>query len=322
MESLEDVVEQSSLVDKCNQSLRIYLPNLTDPTEEGRKIRSEHAFFIATVSASDGPAKAVGLFFAYSSGEDEIREVSPAMVHPQHRRQGLFKRMLQAATDELTHCTRFVFTVCDQAEAGVACATHMGFQRDEGLDQYLQCFQVPPPAGPGRPPLPIVKLEQTEDVEEVFSVWETDRGPFDSEADVEEQKKFIRDSLIDDKERCLVLRLPEETRAPVEGGGKEQGMEAGTSQQQNRYIAVGTITYAARKKDDDVYFLNVIVRPEYQKRGLGEAMVREATRMCFEDMHKKFVALETPYEYASRLYQRAGFVVSQSFHQWAMDVLR
>lgn len=79
---------------------------------------------------------------------------------------------------------------------------------------------------------------------------------------------------------------------------------------------IGMVSYVARDNEEEAYLMNIIMRPEFRGRGYGEAMVREAVRICLDEMKKKRVELETSNPLASRLYQRAGFIVQHSFHNW------
>jgi len=274
---LHVVVEAANSADQCDHGIRVHLESLI----EDERVEEDGCFVALSRKHS-----AVGMLLALY---DEDTANATALVHPQYRLRGVFRRLLSAFMSSLPNRELSVrFEICEQSFSGACCAKHLGWKlRDvDECDQYLECRVLTSSTRL----LPSVKLISAglPQVEEILSIWASEYGPYDQEQENEERQTMIKD--LSTRERCWLLRSD----------------DTGT--------AIGSITFVT--SENDAYFMNVVVRPEFRGKGLGEAMIREATHICLQDFKKTFVALETTKPQASRLYQRAGFVVKQSYHEW------
>jgi len=259
---------------------------LEKPTPEEESDEEAITPCFVAVSAAD---QAVGYLVCHD--ENNNSSSCSAFVHPAYRRRGLFRRLWFAARDFFSSGHLLSFEICCQSLSGITCASCLCFRRQDSLDWYLVCLRL----APATRPLPNISLTFGDKAfaDDVFRLWELEYPSSDAEEAAQMRASILKD--LSTREKCFVLR--ETASGP----------------------AVGSIT--AVLDGPEAYFMNVIVAPALRGRGLGEAMLREAVRMCLQDMGKERVTLETTKVPAARLYERVGFEVRLSWSEWQAPCL-
>ena len=246
--------------------------------------------FVAASPLDERLEKPLGFLFAYNDEKDEDERPQHsivAIVHPVHRRTGIFRRMVRVIKDALPpepSERTLVFEFSGQSATGMACAAAMGLkQTANNCDNYMICTRLAPPS-PTRT-LPEISLTRVgvECLEEILAIWMQERP----ENNEEKEREILRKDLTSELQ-CFLLRKDERT--------------------------IGSLTFTV--SEDDVYLMNVIIVPEARCRGYGEAMVRAATLHSLQELKKPRVCLETTNPDAVRVYQRVGFAVANSWESW------
>src|SRR5690348_7422490 len=91
---LKELVKAASAADGCDHSIRLFLDALLK--DEWLTTTSSFAAF---TSGDERLEKPLGFLFAYYDGKDEAERPQysiVAIVHPVHRRSGVFRRMVIA----------------------------------------------------------------------------------------------------------------------------------------------------------------------------------------------------------------------------------
>lgn len=226
----------------------------------------------------------IGYLALYAFKRQEA-EVS-AMVHPNYRRQGIFKQLMAAAQEELK--TRgiadFLF-ICEQASAsGTGCMQAIG--ADYNFSEYKMELKGEVTANP-HADVHLRPAQQT-DLEKMVHM---DQLCFDISADA--TLAHIQQMLIDSAHHCWIATI--------------RGQIIGKIQ--------ATITQS------EAYISGFCLFPYYRGRGYGTAILIHTINWLKDNGYTNIVLeVETENRSALSLYQRCGFVTATAYDYYRLPV--
>jgi len=229
-------------------------------------------------------AKLVGYLNISSYGTQEKELLG--MVHPEHRRRGIFRILLMAASEECMRSgVQKLILVCEHASrSGLAFAASIGahydfsehamllgdFQERRTVDEQIHVRE----AGAG-------------DFEALVSIMATDLG------DTEEAKFYVA-QFSQRPGQCFYL---------------------GTLNEQS----AGCLRLD--EMEDEVGIYGFVVRPEYRGRGYGRQILEAAIRTIHAEGDKRItLEVETHNTNAIGLYRSCGFQVITTYDYYAFEL--
>lgn len=222
----------------------------------------------------------VGVLICYNACQ------SDAFVHPAQRRKHVFTALL-AQHRVLMDISDIPFDVCDSSTTGMACAKHLGLvnqHTDNDNDQYMKIEQLSNVAKE-LPKIRGVKATH-EHVDLLVSIWLEDQQHLTPE----EYKKMVLEDFKTDFETWIYFN------------------------ESNEHVAFVAVSC---EENEEAFVRNVIVRPQYRRRGYGEAVMRHNVAYWLHEQNKKYVELMATSNASSKLYSKCGFYVTASYSLWA-----
>ena len=202
-----------------------------------------------------------------------------SMVHPDHRRKGIFRTLLTAAKEEcLQRGVEKLTLVCEHAShSGQSCVAAIGAQHDfSEHEMVLGTFQ---PRRTFDQQLHVRKADAN-DTEALIAVVATDFG------DVEEAQSYILDFLAQPNQPFYLATLDQEP--------------------------IGCLRLD--EMDNEVGIYGFIVRPEYRGRGYGRQILEEVIRTAQAQSSRGIMLeVETNNTNAIGLYCSCGFEVKTTY---------
>jgi len=219
---------------------------------------------------------------SYGTKEKELT----GMVHPEHRRKGIFRTLLTAAKEEcMLRGVQKVILVCEHASrSGLAFAAAIGALHDFSEHaMVLGDFQERRTANER------VHTREAglEDFEALTSIITTDFG------DVEEAKFYVAQFLQRPGQRFYLGMLNEE--------------------------AIGCLRLD--EIEDEVGIYGFVVRPEHRGRGYGRQILEETIRIIRAEGGKEItLEVETDNVNAIGLYRSCGFQVKTTYDYYSISL--
>lgn len=216
------------------------------------------------------------------------REAEVAVaVHPDYRRQGIFRRLLAAARQELQRRrTPDLLFICERPSAsGAACMQALGAKYDFSEYKMNLIEAVEPSPAPAEFLLRPARPEDAPDLARM------DELCFGNPA-AETMKQLERELVDGDREFLVAL----------------QGAEK-----------VGKVRIS--KGEGEVFITAFCVLPEHRRRGLGRAILTRTVAQLVAG-HRQPISLEvaTDNAHALSLYERCGFQTSTAYDYYRLPV--
>ena len=219
---------------------------------------------------------------SYGTKEKELID----MVHPDHRRKGIFRALLTAAREEcLRQGVQQFILICEHAsQSGMAYATAIGahyafsehemvlgpFQQKHSLDERLH-----------------IRKAGADDAEVLTSIMATDFG------DLDEAQHYITSFLPRPDQPFYLATLDQEP--------------------------IGCLRLD--ETADSVGIYGFVVRPEYRGRGYGRQLLESVIRTIQAKSQRPItLEVETNNTNAIGLYQSCGFEVKATYDYYNLDI--
>lgn len=231
----------------------------------------------------------VGYLMAYGFGKDE-RELT-GMVHPEHRRRGIARALLQAAREEYTgHGVRELLLISEQhSTSGKAFVAAVGarykFSEHEMVLSHLQeRFQFDDRL--------IFRPANPDDLDALATIHSAVEGTL-----AEREKPRIQDFLHDPRRRYYIATF----------GENEVGCQE----------PVGCLRLDEMEHEIGIYSFAVI--PDYQDRGYGRQMLEEVIRSIHARSQKPIMLdVDVTNARAIHLYRSCGFDIKTTYDYYSI----
>lgn len=228
----------------------------------------------------------VGHLALYGFNQREA-EIS-AMVHPNHRRQGIFKQLVALANTELkTRSIPEMLFICEQSSASGK-AGMQALAAHYELSEYKMRWQEPPTFSAG-PSLLQLRPGQPEDIPELVRLDEICFG-----VSPEAAQRWLAQDLADPQRRLWVATL-----GPLK---------------------IGKINVWSSATE--TYISGFCIQPEYRGQGYGKTALTRVLEQLAAERHTQVVLeVACENEHALSLYQQCGFRTITAYDYYRLPVL-
>ncbi|GAC1423275.1 MAG: GNAT family N-acetyltransferase [Ktedonobacteraceae bacterium] len=216
------------------------------------------------------------------------------MVHPEHRRKGIARLLLQAAKEEGRHSgIEQLVLMCERAStSGTAFAhaihAHLDYSEHE---MVLVTFKERPVFDEH---LTFRQAVNADDFAMIELIMATDMG------DIEQAKQYVADSLKQGNQHFYIMTF----------GGPEVGCDE----------PIGCLRLIERAQDIGIY--GFVVRPEYRGKGHGRQLLQEVIRILRNE-GPKGIMLEVDVQNTNALglYLSCGFEIKTTHDYYNFEVI-
>ncbi len=262
-----ELADNTALANTCNAYERIELKLNMDMLEQRAGEFVEDFLYYAE-------GELVGFLGMYGFHSSEV-ELS-GMVHPDHRRRGIFRTLLRAAQAECKARAipkQIVITPAG-SPSGKACMTAL--QASYSFSEYTMHLQRPPQ----RLDASAIQLRQAT-VDDIAHLAQLDALGF--HMSWEDAESYTRNTLLQPGKRSYLAVLQQQPDRPI-----------------------GKITVLLHRGSAFIY--GFVVHPDHQKRGYGRQILTETIRLLLDDQCGQ-ISLEVACEnaHALGLYHSCGF---------------
>ena len=208
------------------------------------------------------------------------------IVHPEHRRKGIARLLLQAAKEEARHSgIEQLVLMCERAStSGTAFAQAMHARLDfSEHEMVLGTFQERPVFDER---LTFRQAVNPDDVAALVSIMATDMG------DVEQAQRYVTDMIKLDNQRFYLMTF----------GGPNLGCDE----------PIGSLRLGHLSEDTGIY--GFVVRPEYRGKGYGRQLLQEVIRIIRSESSKRIMLeVDVHNTNALGLYLSLGFEIKTTY---------
>ena len=208
------------------------------------------------------------------------------MVHPEHRRKGIARLLLQAAKEEARHSgIEQLILMCERVSiSGTAFAqaihARLDFSEHEmvlGTFQERLVFDER---------ITIRQAVNPDDVDALVTIMATDMG------DVEQAQRYVMDAFKRDNQRFYLMTF----------GGPDLGCDE----------PIGSLRLSYLSEDTGIY--GFVVRPEYRGKGYGRQLLQEVIRILRSESSKGIMLeVDVNNTNALGLYLSIGFEIKTTY---------
>ena len=209
-----------------------------------------------------------------------------AMVHPEHRRKGIARLLLQAAREEARHSgIEQLVVMCERAStSGTAFAQAINARLDfSEHEMVLGTFQERLVFDER---ITIRQAVNPDDVDALVTIMATDMG------DVEQAQRYVMDAFKRDNQRFYLMTF----------GGPDLGCDE----------PIGSLRLVDLSEDTGIY--GFVVRPEYRGKGYGRQLLQEVIRIVRNESSKGILLeVDVHNTNALGLYLSIGFEIKTTY---------